>query len=135
MPVTATPNSLPASSNDTSAVGGSTERTRLTSRLPFISPILSPNIRTTSLSPDLELQLSGRAQCKPAMGGGTSRNRLDMWCHTPLHSLCLVYSSQFAEKESGDCQRKGNGFLRAGASARNRTCSACRLRRCARYAH
>src|SRR5882757_9032713 len=55
MPVVATPNIWPLSSNDTSAVGGSTESTRLTSLLPFVSLICSPSIKLPLLSHCFEL--------------------------------------------------------------------------------
>src|SRR5271170_4011071 len=44
MPVVGTPSMWPLSSNDTSAVAGSTEITRLTSLLPLVSPICSPSM-------------------------------------------------------------------------------------------
>src|SRR6185437_16020072 len=42
---------VPESSNETSAVGGSVEVTRLTSLLPLVSPILSPIMDSPALSP------------------------------------------------------------------------------------
>src|ERR1700722_17458877 len=69
IPEVATPNMVPVSSNDTSAVGGSTESTRLTSLLPLVSPILSPIMHAPLLSPGLEClypgcaQLYGRNEC------------------------------------------------------------------------
>src|ERR1017187_2619613 len=56
MPVVAMPNMWPLSSNDTSAVGGSVERTCLTSLLPLVSPICSPSMKLTSSFTGLELQ-------------------------------------------------------------------------------
>ena len=44
MPVTGMPRIWPVSSNETSAVGGSTESTRLTSLLPVVSLICGPNM-------------------------------------------------------------------------------------------
>src|ERR1700679_2947716 len=62
IPEVATPNIVPLSSNDTSAVGGSTESTRLTSLLPLVSPILSPIMHAPLLSPGLECLYPGCAQ-------------------------------------------------------------------------
>src|SRR5260221_14439472 len=50
MPVVGIPSILPLSSNDTSAVGGSTEITRLTTLFPFVSPICSPIMNFPPLS-------------------------------------------------------------------------------------
>jgi hypothetical protein len=50
IPEVATPNMVPLSSNETSAVGGSVESTRLTSLLPLVSPILSPIMHAPLLS-------------------------------------------------------------------------------------
>src|SRR5277367_2070598 len=50
MPVVGTPSIWPVSSKETSDVGGSMERTRLTNLLPLDSPICSPNMGTPHLS-------------------------------------------------------------------------------------
>src|SRR5947209_1816046 len=59
MPVIGTPSTWPVSSKDTSAVGGSTESTRLTSLLPLVSLICWPIIDGVPLSCDLELRGRG----------------------------------------------------------------------------
>src|SRR5580700_3390881 len=65
MPVAGTPKIWPLSSNDTSAVGGSTESTRLTSLLPLVSLIKSPSIVTPLLSVSFELLSRGVRNCTP----------------------------------------------------------------------
>jgi hypothetical protein len=50
----------PLSSNDTSAVGGSVERTRQTILLPVVSLISSPSMNALPLSPALSIAIHGR---------------------------------------------------------------------------
>src|ERR1700748_199143 len=85
IPEVATPNMVPVSSNDTSAVGGSTESTRLTSLLPLVSPILSPIMHAPLLSPGLEGLCPGARNCTRVVNArafqSCGRRRSEMGMH------------------------------------------------------
>src|ERR1700753_100885 len=72
----ATPRTWPLSSNDTSAVGGSTESTRLTSLLPLLSLIISPSMTSPLLSHYVELTSLGWQIVLPALLSQKRRNTI-----------------------------------------------------------
>src|ERR1017187_1460283 len=78
MPVVGTPHIWPLSSNDTSTVGGSVERTRLTSLLPLVSPICSPSINQPLFSPGFGLGIPACAILPPLR-----IKQFDKYCISP----------------------------------------------------
>src|ERR1700759_4829310 len=101
MPVTATPYKVPLSSNETSAVGGLVERTRLTSLLPVVLPTCSP---ITNEPPSFHLRPGcgphGRQRYTPR--GACASSDIKKNVSPSISQACLPYEGyQFVIDPSG----------------------------------